>query len=96
MASKLTSTACLLLLNGCAHQPSTYSNDAPGFFMGLVHGYIAVFSALAGLFTDVRIYNFPNSGYWYDVGFIIGFIFFHVERSYLAFRAISSHLCFAL
>jgi|LauGreDrversion4_2_1035121.scaffolds.fasta_scaffold2103321_2 hypothetical protein len=76
MASKLTSTACLFLLSGCAHQPSTYSYDAPGFFMGLVHGYIALFSVVVGLFTDVRIYNFPNSGYWYDVGFIIGFLFF--------------------
>ena len=76
MTTKTFSVLVLASISGCAHQPSTYSYDAPGFLMGLVHGYIALFSALAGLFTDVRIYNFPNSGYWYDVGFIIGFIFF--------------------
>lgn len=76
MTKKLLFVPVFACISGCAHQPSTYSYDAPGFLMGLVHGYIALFSALAGLFTDVRIYNFPNSGYWYDVGFIIGFIFF--------------------
>ena len=66
----------VLLLTSCASQPSNISGDGPGFFIGLWHGYIAIFSLIVGFFTDVRIYNFPNSGYWYDVGFVIGFFAF--------------------
>ena len=30
-------------------------------------------TSLSGsLFTDVRIYSFPNSGGWYDFGYLIG------------------------
>jgi hypothetical protein len=31
----------------------------PGFFMGLVHGFISLFSLLGSLFLDIRIYRFP-------------------------------------
>ena len=68
--------AMLFLMTGCASQPSREFGDAPGFFMGLWHGYIALVAVFVGLFTDIRIYNFPNSGYWYDVGFVIGFFGF--------------------
>ena len=74
MKGALASIACVLLLLGCATQPHQYSADAPGFFIGLWHGYIAFLAVIIGFFTDVRVYNFPNSGYWYDVGFTIGLI----------------------
>lgn len=61
-----------LLLPGCAHQPPSLPIDAPGFFSGLLHGFIVLFSLVASLFTDVRIYAFPNSGFWYDLGFFVG------------------------
>jgi hypothetical protein len=32
----------------------------PGFLMGLVHGFISLFSLLGSLFLDIRIYGFPN------------------------------------
>jgi len=40
--------------------------------LGLVHGAIILFSFIGSLFTDVRIYAFPNSGVMYDLGFLMG------------------------
>ena len=49
----------------------------PGFLMGLVHGFISLFSLLGSLFLDIRIYGFPNSGVGYDVGFVLGAALFY-------------------
>ena len=65
-------TAFALVVAGCATQPIPSGTDLPGFFSGLLHGFLIVFSFIGSLFTDVRIYNFPNSGRWYDFGYIIG------------------------
>ena len=62
----------LLLLAGCAEQPPPPGADLPGFWWGLVHGLIAPIALVAELFTDVRIYAFPNGGGLYDLGFILG------------------------
>ena len=35
-------------------------------------GSIAPFALIAEIFTDVRIYEFPNKGGWYDLGFMLG------------------------
>jgi hypothetical protein len=61
-----------LTLASCATQPKPEAYDPPGFFSGLLHGFLILFSFIAGLFTDVRIYSFPNSGGWYDFGYLIG------------------------
>ena len=61
--------ACLL---SCATQPAAEAVSPPGFLMGFVHGLIMPFSLLGSLFKDVRIYAFPNSGVWYDVGYFLG------------------------
>ena len=61
-----------LLLASCASQPTPNAYDPPGFFMGLIHGFCIFFSLIASIFTDIRIYSFPNSGGWYDFGFVIG------------------------
>jgi len=65
---------CLVVLAlwGCAHQPSPSAYDPPGFFSGLLHGFLILFSFIGSLFADVRIYSFPNSGGWYDFGYLIG------------------------
>ena len=60
------------LLVGCAYQPRPATYDPPGFWSGLFHGFLIIFSFIGGLFTDARIYAFPNSGGWYDFGFLIG------------------------
>jgi hypothetical protein len=45
----------------------------PGFWRGLWHGFIAPITFLISLFAnDVRIYGFPNTGRWYDFGFMLG------------------------
>ncbi len=56
----------------CAHQPRPESYDPPGFFSGLFHGFIILFSLIGSIFMDIRIYGFPNSGFFYDLGFLIG------------------------
>ena len=60
------------LLTSCATQPPVSAFDPPGFFLGLIHGFFIVFSFVAGIFTENRIYAFPNSGGWYDFGYLIG------------------------
>ena len=71
--------ACLavLLLHGCATQPPLPSApQLPGFLLGLLHGFLILFSFIGSLFTDVRIYAYPNSGGWYDFGFLLGAMMF--------------------
>lgn len=63
---------CMLLLSGCATQPPPAAPDLPGFFSGLLHGFLILFSFIGSLFADYRIYAFPNSGGWYDFGFLLG------------------------
>jgi hypothetical protein len=63
----------LVLLAGCAHQPPPLPiGDHPGFFSGIWHGLVGPFALVGQLFTNVRVYAFPNSGGWYDLGFILG------------------------
>ena len=70
----LVAGLALLVVLACARQPSAPSPDSPvmGFFMGFVHGFLILFSFIASLFTDVRIYEYPNAGGWYDFGFVLG------------------------
>lgn len=64
--------AIAALLTSCATQPPVDAYNPPGFFSGLIHGFLILFGFLAGIFTDYRIYAFPNSGGWYDFGYLIG------------------------
>ena len=62
-----------LFVASCASQPPPESMyGAPGFWFGLVHGMTAPLALIGGLFSDIRIYAFPNTGWWYDLGFILG------------------------
>ncbi len=62
-----------LLAAGCAHQPAPLPfGHHPGFFAGLWHGLVAPFALVGHLFANVRVYAFPNSGGWYDLGFVLG------------------------
>jgi hypothetical protein len=62
-----------IFLAGCATQPTPGAlADLPGFWFGLLHGLISPFSLIGGLFSDIRIYAFPNNGGWYDFGFMVG------------------------
>jgi hypothetical protein len=68
----LSICALALLLASCATQPIAPAAEAPGFLLGLLHGFLIMFSFIASFFTDARIYAFPNSGAWYDFGYLLG------------------------
>jgi hypothetical protein len=72
---RLAATVVVVAASGCAHQPKPVLDDAPGFLLGLWHGWIAPWSLIASLVTDVRVYAFPNTGVWYDAGFLLGVAF---------------------
>ncbi len=67
---------CVVALISCASQPSPNAYDPPGFFMGIVHGFCILFSLVGSFFMDIRIYAFPNSGGFYDLGYFIGELMF--------------------
>jgi len=66
--------AAICIFISCAHQPPSVGVTSPGFFKGLWHGLIAPFALILSIFSDIRIYAFPNNGFWYDLGFVIGFL----------------------
>ena len=68
--------ASILLATACATQSVGNVTDPPGFFSGLFHGFILLFSFVISLFTDYEIYAFPNTGGWYDFGFLLGVLAF--------------------
>ncbi len=68
----IAATALVLLLSGCATQITVAAENPPGFFHGLLHGFLILFSFIGSLFTDYEVYAFPNSGGWYDLGFLFG------------------------
>lgn len=59
-------------LIGCATQPAPTGMALPGFWLGLVHGFLMFFSMIGSFFSDVRIYAFPNAGTFYDLGYLLG------------------------
>ena len=63
-----------LLLAGCATQMAgTVRPEAPGFWFGLVQGFIAPVTFIISLFQhDVAVYSVPNNGAWYNFGFVLG------------------------
>jgi len=68
--------AALILLSACATQiPAAVeqTGTAPGFLLGLWHGFIFPFAWIASLFVpDIAVYAVPNRGGWYDFGFFLG------------------------
>jgi hypothetical protein len=68
--------AVLLWVEGCAYQPASYGHHLPGFWFGLLHGFLILFSFVGSLLTNVRIYAFPNAGHWYDFGYVLGALTF--------------------
>ena len=66
--------ALSLLLAGCATQMAgSVKPEAPGFWLGLVQGFIAPVTFVISLFKpEVAVYSVPNSGGWYNFGFVLG------------------------
>lgn len=72
--------AFLVLLAACAHQVhSAVAPAAPGFLLGLWHGFIfPVAWFLSLIMPDVAVYAVPNNGGWYDFGYFLGICVFGV------------------
>jgi hypothetical protein len=70
----------LALLAACAQQVATaVVPGAPGFWLGLWHGFIFPVAWVLSLFIpEVAVYAVPNSGGWYDFGFFLGIVVFGV------------------
>ena len=70
----VTVLLALALASCAASQPPAIPDiEAPGFWKGLWHGFIAPITFIISLFSEhVRIYTFPNAGRWYDFGFMLG------------------------
>ena len=75
MRPRTTIVCVTLLLAACTatQQAATPGTEAPGIVLGFWHGLIAPVAFIVSIFADnLRIYAFPNSGLWYDLGFMLG------------------------
>ena len=88
---RLLLVAGALALAACAatQQPDAVAPQAPGFLLGLWHGFIFPVAWIVSLFTDkVAIYAVPNNGGWYDFGYFLGIMVFGVgaRQSHVVYR----------
>ncbi len=69
-------TALLVgLPSGFLPSPETVSHSCAGmdgFWSGLLHGFLLLWTFLAGFLYDVGVYEPCNTGALYDGGFILG------------------------
>lgn len=71
------------ILAGCAAGPNPAAGapgadgSVAGFWRGLWHGFILLFSFVVSLFNDsVHVYEVHNRGNLYDLGFLLGVMIF--------------------
>lgn len=61
-----------LTLSACAERPMGHPGD-PALVRGIIDGLLAPISFVLSLFSEhIRMYQFPNVGRWYDLGFLLG------------------------
>ena len=73
--------AAILALTACAasQQSDAVAPAAPGFLLGLWHGFIFPVAWVVSLFVDrIAIYAVPNNGGWYDFGYFLGIAVFGI------------------
>ena len=81
MKRALIVIAAALALSGCiaTEVATAVQPTAPGFWLGVWHGFIFPVTFVFSLFTDdVAIYAVPNNGNWYDFGYFVGVVFLGV------------------
>lgn len=72
----VTFAGCTAGPNPAVGTPDT-GGDVAGFWLGLWHGFIVLFTFIASLFRDsVHVYDVHNSGHLYDLGFVFGVMMF--------------------
>ena len=57
---------------GCGFAGFTRTYDPPGFLYGIWHGLIAPWTLIVRFWLDIQMYAIPNSGWFYDCGFLLG------------------------
>ena len=79
-ARRIVILAAALLLSACAAtQTVATTAAAPGFWLGVWHGFIFPVAFLVSLFRpEVALYAVPNAGGWYDFGYFVGIVFLGV------------------
>ena len=79
-ARRIVILAAALLLSACAAtQTVATTAAAPGFWLGVWHGFIFPVAFVISLFSDqIAIYAVPNNGGWYDFGYFVGIVFLGV------------------
>jgi hypothetical protein len=86
----LAALGALLALGACATQSAAaVAPAAPGFLLGLWHGFIFPISWAISLFVpEVAVYAVPNDGGWYDFGYFLGIVVFGVgaRKSQIVYR----------
>ena len=83
-------TASLAMLSACATQSAeAVAPQAPGFLLGLWHGFIFPIAWIVSLFMDeAAIYAVPNNGGYYDFGYFLGIFVFGAgaRKSHVVYR----------
>ena len=78
---RLLALPMTLVLAACAasQDAGAVAPQAPGFLLGLWHGFIFPVAWIVSLFVHkVAIYAVPNNGGWYDFGYFLGIMVFGV------------------
>ena len=84
LAAALTLAAC-----AATQQADAIAPAAPGFLLGLWHGFIFPVAWVVSLIVPrVAVYAVPNNGGWYDFGYFLGIVVFGVgaRKSHVVYR----------
>ncbi len=71
-----------LIASGCAGGNSLKdvpdaNGDIAWFFWGLWNGFTCLFALIGGIFSnEINMYEVHNCGFWYNLGFLLGALFF--------------------
>ena len=70
----------IILLTACAVQSGpVVQPGAPGFWLGVWHGFVFPFAFIGSIFKpDIAVYAVPNNGAWYNFGYFVGIVFLGV------------------
>ena len=74
----LISIFAVFFISSCTAGSESFDVDSAGFWMGLWHGFISLFTFIISLFNEhVSIYEINNTGKLYNLGFILGIAIFY-------------------
>ncbi|MBN1300780.1 MAG: hypothetical protein JW995_06155 [Melioribacteraceae bacterium] len=69
----ILSAVIILTLLSCAPGNEMYAEETADFWDGLWHGFISVVTLIIGIFDQsVKMYETINTGWWYNLGFLLG------------------------